>query len=198
MLPPLLVLKPHPSHSPAPLAELEARISLERERSALRLRAKFRYSFRESARPVLPVCRGSSPQRQDELWTSTCFELFIQPEVFAPSYWEVNVAPSGDWNVYAFDDYRQGIRREESVEELRLTQTESNSTSLVCAFSIPVPGPAIVKQKKIRVGVTAVIESQDGSKTYWALEHHLDRPDFHRPESFVYSLDPLLAVSVPS
>ena len=42
---------------------------------------------------------AASPERRDELWQSTCLELFIaKPN--EPRYWEINLSPSGDWNVY--------------------------------------------------------------------------------------------------
>ena len=46
-------------------------------------------------------------RRRDDLWTTTCFEAFLA----APGgqrYWEVNLAPNGDWAVYRFDRYRSG------------------------------------------------------------------------------------------
>jgi len=35
------------------------------------------------------------------------------------------------------------------------------------------------------LGISAVIESGDGTKTYWALHHPSDKPDFHHPGSFL-------------
>ena len=46
-------------------------------------------------------------QRQDNLWRHTCFEVFLgRPG--AKGYWELNIAPNGDWNLYQFSDYRSG------------------------------------------------------------------------------------------
>ena len=35
---------------------------------------------------------------------------------------------------------------------------------------------------------TAVIEEADGTKSYWALAHPSDKPDFHHPDSFALDL----------
>ena len=44
--------------------------------------------------------------RKDDLWKATCFEFFIAlPN--QPQYWEYNLSPSGDWNVYRMDAYRR-------------------------------------------------------------------------------------------
>ena len=57
---------------------------------------------------------AASPQRRDELWQSTCLELFIaQPN--EPRYWEINLSPSGDWNIYRLSGYRQGLQAEPSI-----------------------------------------------------------------------------------
>ncbi|MEL0340336.1 MAG: hypothetical protein VXA52_09230, partial [Synechococcus sp.] len=65
---------------------------------------------------IWPVA-AASPQRRDELWQSTCLELFIaQPN--EPRYWEINLAPSGDWNVYRLDGYRQGLQAEPAIQRI--------------------------------------------------------------------------------
>jgi hypothetical protein len=39
-----------------------------------------------------------------------------------------------------------------------------------------------------RLGLTAVIEAVDGSKSFWALEHPAGSPDFHNADCFVARL----------
>ena len=39
-----------------------------------------------------------------------------------------------------------------------------------------------------KLALSAVIETVDGAKTYWALAHPSDKPDFHHPDSFVLDL----------
>ncbi len=33
-------------------------------------------------------------------------------------YWEFNLSPAGDWNVYRFTDYRQGMEEETAISSL--------------------------------------------------------------------------------
>jgi hypothetical protein len=40
----------------------------------------------------------------------------------------------------------------------------------------------------LRVGLSAVIEANDGTLSYWALKHPAAKPDFHHPDSFVLEL----------
>ena len=39
-----------------------------------------------------------------------------------------------------------------------------------------------------RLGLTVVVEATDGSKSFWALEHHGEAPDFHNADCFVARL----------
>ena len=34
------------------------------------------------------------------------------------------------------------------------------------------------------IGLSAVIEEEGGVKSYWAISHHGDEPDFHDPACF--------------
>ena len=52
-----------------------------------------------------------NPARRLQLWQHTCFELLWGP-LHHPTYWELNASPSGDWNLFAFDDYRDGMIEE--------------------------------------------------------------------------------------
>jgi hypothetical protein len=38
------------------------------------------------------------------------------------------------------------------------------------------------------LGLSAVLEEQDGTKSHWALAHGGDKPDFHDPACFTASL----------
>jgi len=52
--------------------------------------------------------------RKDELWHHTCFEAFLGLPG-SDAYWELNVSPDGDWNLYRFSGYRSGGEPEPAV-----------------------------------------------------------------------------------
>ena len=52
----------------------------------------------------------------------------------------------------------------------------------------PSPCPPSVTSE---LGLSAVIEEQDGTKSYWALAHPDGPPDFHDPACFAASLSPI-------
>ena len=62
------------------------------------------------------VCpsQTATAQRLDGLWQSTCLEAFFAIPGEA-HYWEFNLSPSGDWNLYRLEEYRQGLRQEQGM-----------------------------------------------------------------------------------
>jgi hypothetical protein len=125
------------------------------------------------------------PARKLELWTSNCFEFFIGV-TGSSNYWEVNLAPTGDWNVYALDDYRQGLRPEISFGSLPFRIDRSaNSLQLNLAFDL---SQIIKTDLKLEVAITAVIKSNQDEISYWALTHTGTEADFHRRDSFTIKL----------
>ncbi|KEF41107.1 MAG: hypothetical protein ER33_13125 [Cyanobium sp. CACIAM 14] len=126
-----------------------------------------------------------APGRRDELWRSTCFECFLACEGARP-YWEFNLSPSGDWNAYALEDYRQGLRPEPAYRTLaaRWVCGERRLT-LEAAFPLP---PSLPAGAPLQLGITAVIELAAGGLSYWALAHPGTEPDFHRRDGFLLRL----------
>lgn len=124
--------------------------------------------------------------RKDDLWKTTCFELFLAIKDL-PEYWEINLSPSGDWNIYHMDTYRRiGFREETLIQRLQFETHKSMSSFLLNAA---VDLNSIIRVEQIlEVGVTAVIQTKIGSETYWALTHPSPKADFHQRESFVLAL----------
>jgi hypothetical protein len=125
------------------------------------------------------------PTRQDRLWEATCFEFFVGIPGDR-NYWEFNLAPTGNWNIFQLNDYRQGLRPELAFTSLPLTiDRQANLLLLVleCDLSKIIP----VRQP-IEVSVTAVIKPIRGEITYWALTHCGSIADFHRRDSFTIEI----------
>ncbi len=131
----------------------------------------------------LRIPKTGAGERSDRLWRHTCFEAFVQG-CDAPAYREFNFAPSGAWQAYAFSDYRQGGPRASSLAP-RIESAEAGDlrvSVLVSPADLP-PG------KRLRLGLSAVVESEAGDLSYWALAHPPGRPDFHHAAGFALELD---------
>ena len=128
----------------------------------------------------------TSRRQTDGLWQHTCFELFVRAN--GEAYYEFNFSPSNEWAAYSFQNYRVAapfdgdmlppiisVRHESDRWELSAT------IHLDCLSTRQFGSP-------LRVGLSAVLEDNDGQLSYWALKHPADKPDFHHPDSFALEL----------
>lgn len=117
----------------------------------------------------------------DALWRHTCFELFVSPAIGETAYREFNFSPSLAWAAYQFADYRSGMTplRLAKVPSMSVEPNGLSLTVAVAAEALGASGAA-----PMQLGLAAVIESRDGSLSYWALKHTAAQPDFHHRESF--------------
>jgi hypothetical protein len=125
------------------------------------------------------------PSRKFALWEATCFEFFLGVPG-ASNYWEFNLSPAGDWNVFYLDDYRQGLRDEIVFTSLPVQidrQPHSLSISLNCDL-----GKIISIEQQIEVAITSVIKVARGEFSYWALTHCDREADFHVRDSFIIKM----------
>ena len=126
------------------------------------------------------------PSRKIDLWKETCFECFI-PSTDSTTYLEFNGAPNGNWNFYAFQNYRKGMSAFTiSGEVPRLIALSRSEIGVVCEWQIPFTA---IKQGFLsefqELGLTVVLKTESET-TYWALVHSGEKPDFHLRSSFIY------------
>lgn len=117
--------------------------------------------------------------RADGLWQATCFEAFVRTTNDF-GYYEFNFSPSLQWASYLFDDYRRGMREAPIVPIITIDDGEGRY-ELHVVLDLPGNGPWTL-------GISAVIEEDDGRKSYWALVHPPGKPDFHHSDCFVLQL----------
>ena len=132
-----------------------------------------------ASRFVVP--QAEEPSRADELWKTTCFEIFLRERGEA-AYREWNFAPSGQWGAYDFSAEREGMQNA-AVEQPPYIRVEDNLIWWTLGATISVPSG-----KQWDASLSAVLEEQDGTKSYWALAHPAEKPDFHAPDCFVARL----------
>ena len=168
-----------------------------------------------AALKLAPAC---VPEWRDELWHTTCFELFVRcgDEL---SYREYNFAPSGAWAAYHFDDYRsrmapldtappciltsnkqqfdasmavelarQGIESAMIEAMLAMECDDAPGPASQFAMSVQLDGLDAHRASPLRIALSAVIEEIDGTKSYWALRHPPGPPDFHHRDCFALTL----------
>lgn len=132
-----------------------------------------------ASRFVIP--EAPNTDRTDELWRTTCLEAFLRP-AGGEAYREWNFAPSGQWAAYDFSAYREDMANAE-VGSPPYIRMEDNLTWWTLGATI-----AVEAGREWALGLSAVLEEKDGSKSYWALAHPPEKPDFHAPDCFVAKL----------
>ncbi|MEO8604965.1 MAG: DOMON-like domain-containing protein [bacterium] len=175
-------LIPHPSSSAGAVQSVD--VDTERRGARLHLRYALRGDLaRLRIAPLAPTRPGH------DLWKHTCFEAFVGVVDTAP-YNELNFSPSGEWAAFAFRAYRDGgpladvglapgLTIQRDVDRLVLdVQVELDRLSPAYALAA------------LRLGLSAVIEADDGALSYWALRHPPGKPDFHHADAFALRLEP--------
>lgn len=167
-------------HPLSPASAIEGiSVSVERLPDA-RLALRYRLSGDVSTL-VLPAL--APPERADELWKTTCFEAFLKrPD--HDRYLEFNFSPSTRWAVYLFDSYRSGMRDLPNAAVAR-TDLRMDTAGFELGILIDLPGTGEEWQAiDLAIGLSAIVETRDGTKSHWALAHPPGDPDFHHGDCF--------------
>lgn len=158
-------------------AEIEISGTIARQAQQLHLH----YMLQGSLSEVVIPGRSPTPNRCDQLWQTTCFEFFLaRPQ--SDAYWEFNLSPSGDWNVYRFAAYRQGMEPEGTWPTLPF-RVESENDRLSLTLDVDLT-PLALPDHPWAIALSTVIQLKTGPLSYWALTHPHSEPDFHRCEGF--------------
>ena len=168
--------------------ELSVKGRVSRKKNVLSIQYRLSGSLSQVAIP--PIGKGGS--RQDKLWEKPCFEFFLSAEEAAEEapeqapYWEFNLSPSGDWNVFSLTGYRQGLK-EESAYKVMPLEAWQGFQGLQLEVSVPLDNILTTKQS-IYLGMSAVVVLKSGIETFWAITHPGPEPDFHSSGSFTLQL----------
>lgn len=169
------LLVPHSAHPPSSALEMHFASSVKGGWLTMRWRIE------GSSNLAIPPFAGR--RRADELWRTTCFELFVQGE--GAGYCEFNFSPSEAWAAYDFDRPREGMRNRQVAAAPVCTWRGGGPRLALFDAALRIDAlPAL----PCRIGPTAIIEETGGRKSYWAAVHGRPQPDFHDPACFTVTL----------
>lgn len=173
------------AHPQAPCPAVEAvTVTTHVQAQAGRWGVLVRYLLQGDMAQLRIPPKSIKPGPSDNLWQHTCFETFMN-QADEKAYAEFNFSPSGDWATYTFSDERQRDTRTVEMISPQIVVAQSPKTlSLQAWISLSEPQ----RGQSFNLGLCAVIESQDGSLSYWALHHPQARADFHRKAGWTASL----------
>jgi hypothetical protein len=133
------------------------------------------------------VPKAKSPGRAGGLWKHTCFEAFVRTPR-AAGYYELNFAPSRRWAIYRFDAYREGMSSAELAAAPEIAVRCFDDRLELDATVRLLDLIALQGAPRLQLALSAVVEQENGTLSYWALRHVSGKPDFHDPHGFVLEL----------
>ena len=156
----------HPDCPAGPIASITALIKPTKSGC----HARFRVSGDLDAIVIPEV---TEPERMDDLWRTTCFEIFWEDASndSGPGYREFNLSPSTRWACYDFDDLRLNSC-DGSAEVSIGRRSEADALVIEAEIISDLPLPA-------NVALSAIIEDRQGNIQYWALSFAPGKADFH-------------------
>jgi hypothetical protein len=131
------------------------------------------------------------PRVAGRLWQHTCCEIFIARKGL-PAYHEFNFSTSSEWAAYTFKGYRDGAPfvDESNAEELIphvAVRGAARKLELEALIRLDRLSPMHL-DATLSLALSAVVEDQDGTLSYWALRHPPGKPDFHHADAFALEL----------
>ena len=129
---------------------------------------------------------AANPQRRMALWEHTCFECFVADPT-ATGYTEVNVAPSGDWNCFDFQAYRLGMQASSRASLHSMSVKLDGEQQTWIHVELDLPGWS-ERADSLQLGLSAVIEDNQGQRHYYALRHIDGNPDFHHRDTHILTI----------
>lgn len=126
-----------------------------------------------------------APQAADGLWQHTCCEAFVAV-AGEPAYREFNFSPSSRWAAYRFAAYRQ---RDLAWRPAAHPVVALHAAGDCLRLLADIPASLLPAATGLELGLTVVVETLAGDKSYWALRHCAEQPDFHLRDSFTLHLN---------
>jgi hypothetical protein len=164
----------HPVQSPGEVSVVEASLWIG-ESGAARLLFSI-----HAPSGYVRIAAPRPPRRTDGLWRHTCAELFVAV-ADRPAYDEFNFAPSGEWACYHFQDYRLRDDRPGLESRPQIVTSQSADQTLI---EVTLPSANLPEQPELQIGISMIIETNDGRLSYWAMRHPAAVPDFHHRKGF--------------
>ena len=162
-------LKPYGEQGDAPVIRFDVR----RDKDVLEI------EFTIAGLPTPMPASNIIGVRRSELWLDTCFECFLGSAQEA-AYLEFNFSPKGDWQCYAFEDYRQGMQVSDAWRPRQFSISAAAQQPQQLRFRMASDDGWPISP---RVQGAAIIV-WEGAMLYYASDHG-DQPDFHNPALFL-------------
>jgi hypothetical protein len=183
-----LKLKPFLDSSSQMSTSFEVSCDLNRKSTEIHLKLKV-------SGPLAEIDWGgpsvSPPSRGKDLWHKTCFELFIA-EKNGLRYHEFNFSPEGQWDFFAFDNFRASSAAADAYArdfEVVVGPQKRDSTTFIANYSVlPAHGSFLhflLGSAQFEFQIATILKPRAGDNLFFAVQHSSDtKPDFHERKAF--------------
>ena len=119
--------------------------------------------------------KQTKQERANNLWLDTTFELFIAP-VGSDEYWELNIAPSTQWNLYHFTSYKEGMK-ESNIISTPSIKTYVQHDKYRLTFNATVAHEHF--DQALQINLCTILLDQNGVRHFYSIERREGDVDFH-------------------
>ncbi|RUM68464.1 MAG: hypothetical protein DSZ07_06640 [Sulfurovum sp.] len=116
--------------------------------------------------------------REDNLWKESCFELFIAHSN-KPSYYELNISPSTNWNFYSFSNYKREMNEEKNISEPFIDSSKMQEAYKL-SFEFEFYEEFI--EKELIFNLAVILLDTKGIRHFYSIHQREERVDFHDKE----------------
>ena len=124
--------------------------------------------------------KQTKQQRVDNLWLDTCFELFIA-NVNDDRYWEINISPSTEWNIYQFRSYKDDMRESNSLITPIIKRYRYDNKYYL-SFESKVQRD--IWSRELQINLCVILLDIKGVRQFYSIERRKGSPDFHDRDYF--------------
>ena len=119
-------------------------------------------------------------KRANELWKTTCFELFLANSK-EEKYYELNISPTLAWNFYTLSEYR-AVPKEvaEEIEPLIMSRRDEENYEI----TFELESKTVNFEAFDTFNLACILLSNAKKRTFWSLNPQHGLPDFHNQQSF--------------
>lgn len=129
------------------------------------------YSFEET----------KNRQRANELWRTTCFELFLASRE-NEDYYELNFSSSLAWNLYHLSSYRADVQEVQVLSEPTIRINKQENQFQIC---LELELEELCLEQFNLYNVASILLTKENERTFWSVKHEKDVPDFHHRSNFL-------------
>jgi len=118
----------------------------------------------------------SQQKRVHELWRKSCFEFFFSIGD-SDEYYEINISPTTEWNIYHFNSYREGMKEVTDIS-IPSINVHRGKESISLSFEVQFLAQEIVN-KPFSYNLATILLNNSSLRYFFTIHRKDGDVDFH-------------------